>query len=501
MLLAALNCVCGGSVFLAASIVFPESWLPPMLTVAVSTVITIAFAYWVSNIVLRPLDKLVLLAQSIERTPGMSVPKTTGSVETDDLLHTISRTSRQLSNFLDLMDEVAAGNTKVAIDPLEYSDRLSESFQKLVGRVTDSIDAKIELDELRDSVGGITKELENLRRGESVHFRNELESTKVISHALRQLIEWKQKAKLVIGSNASDLKTVISDGKGRLDSVIEKNVAVERCIADVTAAIGGSAADADSFFREISTVITNMEPDLKAGASLHPSPVEKARLQQSVHKQVDSAIHRLRDVGEQVNSIRSVTRAFDELAKRSNQTALAAFVAPLGTDISPADELMDEIASLSENAANANTVISELGDAVVRDMVEVNASIQWVIGEYDKLADRMFTAETRLGELSINSDTLFSLRKQIDKAIDGSAAKTTQLLEVLKTGVKGTRRSTEDVRRCEATFEMMNEALESMRELSAEPKNVITLTGIPGPYSIAKNGNGQFDGTASAGEA
>ena len=89
----------------------------------------------------------------------MSVPATTGAVEADDLLHTISRASRQLNNFIDLMDDVATGNTQAARQPFEQSDRFSESFQKLVAKVTESIGAKAELDLLQsggrsDILGG-----------------------------------------------------------------------------------------------------------------------------------------------------------------------------------------------------------------------------------------------------------------------------------------------------------------------------------------------------------
>lgn len=82
-----------------------------LLTVLVSILTTVGFGWLISNDVLRPLDRLNLLAKSIERSPGMAVPSTTGAVETDDLLHTISRASRQLTNFVDLMDDVTAGNT------------------------------------------------------------------------------------------------------------------------------------------------------------------------------------------------------------------------------------------------------------------------------------------------------------------------------------------------------------------------------------------------------
>src|SRR5687768_12515118 len=109
VLLAVTNCVCGAAIFAVSSLMTTDAWIPVLLTVFVTTATTIGFAWMISNDVLRPLDRLNLLAKSIERSPGMSVPKTTGAIETDDLLHTISRASRQLTNFIDLMDDVTAG--------------------------------------------------------------------------------------------------------------------------------------------------------------------------------------------------------------------------------------------------------------------------------------------------------------------------------------------------------------------------------------------------------
>ena len=502
MLLAAVNCVCGAAVFVLASLAMPESWVPPLLTIVTSTLTTVGFAYWVSSLVLRPLDKLVLLAQSIERSPGMSVPDTTGSVETDDLLHTISRASRQLTNFLDMMDEVAAGNTKVALDPLEHSDRLSESFQKLVARVTGSIDAKIELDQLQKAVRHITKEIGCLKRGERVDLSSDFEQTRPIADALRQLIDWQDHAKQIVNSNASDLKTVVVDGKGRLDNVIEKNLGIERAVSEAIIAIGESSAEADALFREVSEVIGKSGPDVSAKPSMSVGAEEKARLQVSVRRQFDAALHKLRDVGEQVNSMKSVARAFLELAKRSNQAALAACMQEPDADEPRLDELTDEIAALSENAAGAHTVLAEIGDSVVRDMVEANASIQWVITEYDKIADRAVKAETRADGLSENFAALGDLRTRIDESITDAEAKTTRILKILATGAGGTQQVTDEVQTCKASLTMLNEPLEAMRELAGGSKNIVTLTSVSSSFvpPSSSNGNGRMELPSSAGD-
>ncbi len=49
------------------------------------------------------------------------------------------------------MDKVASGNLDVALTPLENSDRLSNSFQKLLAKVSESIQAKQDLEKLEGS--------------------------------------------------------------------------------------------------------------------------------------------------------------------------------------------------------------------------------------------------------------------------------------------------------------------------------------------------------------
>ena len=214
--LAIINCVVSTIAFIATSFLTSDYFIPALATVASSAATTIVFAWWMSNAFMRPIDKLTLLAKGIERSPGMSLPKTTGSFETDELLHTISRTSHQLVNFIDLMDDVTAGKTDAAINPLEHSDRISASFQKLVAKVTDSIDAKKELDELQYAVCQISSEVAGIQRNELINIRSDFAVTRPISDALRSLIDRQADLTRGIHINTAELRNLTSDGKKRI---------------------------------------------------------------------------------------------------------------------------------------------------------------------------------------------------------------------------------------------------------------------------------------------
>src|SRR5690606_12761281 len=129
--LAVLNCIVGVGVYFVASYYLTDSFLTVLLPFMFVAFIMMVFGWWLSNEVLRPIEKLSLLAKSLERSPLASMPKTTGSNETDELLGTLHRNSNQLKNLINMMDSVASGKTDIALTPLQNSDRLSVSFQKL----------------------------------------------------------------------------------------------------------------------------------------------------------------------------------------------------------------------------------------------------------------------------------------------------------------------------------------------------------------------------------
>lgn len=123
------------------------------------------FGWWLSNEVVSPIEKVSLLAKSLERGVSTTLPRTSGSTETDELLQTLFRNSQQMQNLVGLMDKVTSGDLDVALTPLQNSDRLSVSFQKLLAKVTESINAKRDLEKLQTAVSQIKGEVAGVRSG------------------------------------------------------------------------------------------------------------------------------------------------------------------------------------------------------------------------------------------------------------------------------------------------------------------------------------------------
>lgn len=490
ILLAVTNCVSGGIVFVASSMLTSESWVPVVVTIAISTITTIAFAWWISSDVLRPLDKLNLLAKSIERSPGMSVPKTTGAVETDDLLHTISRASRQLTNVIDLMDDVSSGNTQAVLDPLEHPDRLSESFRKLVAKVTDSIGAKAELGRYKLAVHQVTQELTGLHRGDAVRIKTDFEGTRTITDALRFLVERNADTSRVLVSSTTELKTLVAEGRGRLAAVAEKNGARERSFKTLIGGLAEANADVEKSVQDVSeslVVIGDLVKEIKK----HPiAPDENAKSHTAVKKQFEAALHKLRDVGEQSLAITHVAKSVQDLARRSNMIALNTSIQANGENTSGLSTLTQEITSLSERAEKANKAIAGISDSVVRDINEANASIQWVNSEVSKIIARVVKSEELTDHISATLSQLSELPAKLDADTAERAIKNEKNFKMLEDcGSRGEEVSSE-LKTCEAGIGMMQEPLEALRESVASRKQVLT--------PLATNGTSEGNGSKPA---
>src|SRR5690606_27066232 len=154
--LALANCLAGLGAYLVGTLILSSPLIPVIVAFSLSTVITLAYGRWLAGEVVRPVKKVNLAAKSIERNPTAPLPSSTGSSETDEILFSLQRNNRQFVNLITLMDRVAAGDTEAAVLPLDSPDQLSSSFQKLVAKVAESIDAKNSLEAIRSAMAYIT---------------------------------------------------------------------------------------------------------------------------------------------------------------------------------------------------------------------------------------------------------------------------------------------------------------------------------------------------------
>ena len=460
--LAVINCLVGLAAFFSASFVFTNTLVPALLAVLAPAAATVIFAWWMSNVVMGPIEKVNLLAKSIERSPGMTLPKTTGAAETDEILFTLGRASQQLVNFIDLMDDVTAGRTDAALNPLENSDRISASFQKLVAKVTDSIDAKKELDELQFAVNQISGEVAGLQRGDLIHVRNEFAGTRSISDALRFLIHGQSELTRGIHINTAELKNLTSDGRKRIRAAIEKDEARKRKFKTLTAAVTDAHNQADRSAREVSVALSPVADLLDRITRNTVSPADTSKSLAAVRKRFDGALHKLRSVGEQSLAITHASKSVQDLARRSSMLALNTSIQADSTETHGFAALTQEITSLSERAEKANKAISGISDSVTRDVNDAQASLRWLVSEVAKISDQTVKDDEASAEITSVLSQLAQLPERIDLKLAERSAELERMLQILEDCSARSDEVSAELQACEANYLRLLEPLENL---------------------------------------
>lgn len=382
--MAILNCVFGLLAYLATSVLSADPSVTIFAAFFLSAATTGTFGWWLSNEILRPVEKVALLAQTLERSPAASLPKTTGSSETDDILRTLHRNSQQLHNLINLMDDVAAGKTDTAVTPLQHSDRLSASFQKLVSKVTDSIDAKKDLISLQTAVTRLTIDVGPVKGGNlDVVVNEDFPETREISEAFKYLIGRLNELARQVHANTSDAKSAAIEVQRGFRVSIANDESKRSKLAKAAAALNDVPIKMQKISEEISEAV--------ASASKHASGVESGtrtvleciEFVDSLRKQVNDAVRRIQKLRDKSLTIAPIAKAAEDLARRSNLLALNSSLQkndgagnPIGLST-----LSDEISSLSGRAEIINKELSSINESILREIGEVDGALQSIAGE------------------------------------------------------------------------------------------------------------------------
>lgn len=374
--LAIVNCVCGLVVYLALTYLSVD----PLVTVAATffllSLTTLFFGWWLASDLLKPIESVTLLARSLERSPSASLPRTTGAIETDQILQTLHRSGQQLQNLSTLMEDVAAGKVEAARVPLESSDKLSASFQKLVSKVTDSISAKNDLDEIRTAIATLSKEVGSVRNGDlDVNLRGDQTHTREIADVLRFLATRLSKVTQQIYATTSECERTAAEARSSLQSTLEA--------IDARAAAfgrGGNTSETparwDGILSELSRAVQNASAiyDRYAADSASSTQISGSSTQlRSGVAETSKLVQKLRN---RTAMVSQAARLAQELAKRSNLIALNATIASNG--LTTTELLASEIESLSRRSEELHKQIVAAGESLNSEIAGIEKELSSV---------------------------------------------------------------------------------------------------------------------------
>jgi twitching motility protein PilJ len=315
------------------------------------------------------------------------------------------------------MDKVSSGNLDVVLTPLQQSDRLSNSFQKLLAKVTESINAKQDLEQLKGAIRQITEEAAPVRSGNfDVEIKSDDEQTKEISETLKFLIHRLNELVKQVKGDSKQTHILAKEVQKTLQSVIGADENRIREMNRATLAL-----------KQIPESVQKISEELYASSHTAKQSIEKARTgaqkaQQNVsainalRQQIREAVKRIGKLGERTQEIEKIAKTVEDLAQRSNMIALNASIQAVETGVRGRGGFVaftEEVERLAERAANTNKQISTLNKTMAVEVGEIERSLQDSVSEAADLSRFAIETNSSLSELEKYIQQFLNLQEKL----------------------------------------------------------------------------------------
>ena len=429
--------------------------------------------WWLAGEVSAPLEKISLLAKSLERSSAISLPKTTGASETDEILQTLYRNSRQLQNVIGLMDKVAGGQFDVALTPLQDSDRLSNSFQTLLAKVSDSIHAKQELEKLESAIGNITAQITRIRRSNldveiTVDFaetREISETLKYLVHHLNQLVVNVRRdsgqARIVAGEVRQTMFAVMTEDENKVRQINQAAVVLKQLpnnVRKISEELAGS----------VSAALYSIEKARKGSAAA----TENLQAVSALRKQLQEAVKRVGRLNERSREITKTAKTVEDLAHRTNLVALNASIQAVGLSEKGYGftVLAEEVERLSARAESTKREISSLNKSIASEIGEVETTLQETIGEAANLSKFAVETGDSLGELEKYVGQFLNLQAKLADYAKEQTVEIEKSFGIFNETVSGTEKTAEHLRKSDSDLGKIFDLMDNLQNAAADFK-------------------------------
>ena len=416
------------------------------------------FGWWLSNEVVSPIEKVALLAKSLERSASTSLPKTSGSTETDELLGTLHRNSLQMQKLVGLMDEVAAGNTDVALTPLQNSDRLTAAFQKLLAKVTDSINAKQKLEKLENSVIQITDEVSRVRKYNlDALITADFKETKEISETLNFLINHLYSVVAQVRNDSGQTQTSATEIRRTLQMLIQQDEVKIQEMNQAALTLRKIPNSVQKIAEIFSVAVQSANQSIEKVRKGTQTAQENLNAVGLIRKQLQEAMSRIGRLSERSQEIGKIAKTVEDLAHRTNTIALNAAIqaGELGEQGRGFSVVAEEIERISGRAENTNKQISSFNKAMTSDIHEVERSLKSTVQEAANLSQFAVETGNSLSELEKHISQILNLQDQLTADSSEQSADTEKAFQVFIGSIAETEMSVECLKQSEKSIAVL----------------------------------------------
>ena len=496
--LAFFICTFGMLSYLVASYLFNDTFYAVFIPFLLLTGTVVVFGWWISNEVVSPVERVSLLAKSLERGMSNSVPKTSGSAETDELMETMVRISRQTQKLVSSMDEVAQGNLDVVLSHGENSDKITTTFQKLLAKVTESIHAKQELTQLQTTLSKLTEEVSSIRRDNlNVTVSTDADETREVGLALNHLIEQLSETVLQVKTSSMNSQKISLEINSGLQSLIRKD---EDRIAKMN--------QASITLRKVPQIVEKISEEIAQSAFSATQSIQTARNGTNVaqanlnavanlRKQIHESIKRIQKLTESSQEIGKIAKTVEDLAQRTSMVALNASIqaVELNENGRGFAIVSEEVERLAKRANDTNKSISSLNKSIQSEINKVESSLENTVSEVANLSKFALETTNAIAELERYVTQFLGLQEKIssytlEQNDDAERAFETFVASISETeeSVRVLKQSADSVQRITNSMDGLQISVSHVKVSSADSRGA-QRNSLPSPIEAPEMAN------------
>lgn len=465
--LAFFICIFGVISYLIASFLINDTFYVAVIPFLLLSVTVAIFGWWVANEVLNPVEKVLLLAKSLERGTSSSVPKTSGATETDELMESICRLSQQSQKLVNLMDEVSQGKLDISLAPNSASDRVTTTFQKLLAKVSESIYAKQDLEKLQTAVNRLAQEVSPIRQDNlNITINPDEAATQDISTVFIYLLEQLNDIISQIKSSTAKAQTSSIEAQRKINEVVEQSD--NRVQKLNQAAIK---------LKQVPQTVQKISEELSQSAFSANQSIEKARKGNyaaqanleaiaQLRQQIHESVKHIQKLNESSQELGKVAKTVEDLAQRTSMVALNAsiHVADSNEQSRGFTVVSEEVERLAERANNTNKTISSLNKSIQSEISKVENSLETTVSEVANLSKFALESGDSIGELERYITQFLNLQEKIVAYTRAQTDDTEKAFQVFAESISETEESVAGLKESSQATQKITERMAKLQD-------------------------------------
>lgn len=464
--LAFFVCAFGSLAYVVVSFLISDPFYVVFIPFLFLAMIVVAFGLWLSGEIAAPVEKVSLFAKSLERGVSATLPKTSGSKETDEIMETIHRLGGQVQRLVGSLENVSQGNLDAIYAQNSNTDRISLAFQKLLAKVSESIHAKQELEKLQNEVFQLSERSAFIRNDNfSTKIDCETHSTKEIALTINYLTERLTQLASRVRETAAKSQNPALEMKKNLQTIVLRDESRIQEVSRAAAALKKFPQLIAKISEEISqsTVSTSQEIEkIRESAKISQATFKQVG---QLRKQLQESVQRIQKLREFSQEIELAAKTVGDLAQRANLVALNSSIqsAELGEHGRGFIVVSEEIQRLAARTDKTHKQINTLNKSIKSEIEKVEESLGAIVGEAANFSKFTIEIGNTTGDVERFLARYLKLQEKFEAYAGCQTGEITQAFRLLDEFVGESREFSRELRNSAQTAQTVLQFIEDTR--------------------------------------